>query len=88
MEDGGGGKLGNVRKVLVLQVIAGVQAAAGQDGVLDAGGEDIPKVDLQAEIVQFLKKAAPRVMTQVLQVVPVGFPHGTTGLFHEPPANV
>lgn len=49
VEDGGGGKLGNTRKVLVLQVIAGVQDAAGQDaagqdGVLDAGGEDIPKV--------------------------------------------
>ena len=44
VENGGGGKLGNTRKVLVLQVIAGVQDAAGQDGVLDAGGEDIPKV--------------------------------------------
>ena len=41
VKDGGGGKLDNARKVLVLQILAGVQAAAGQEGVLDAGGQEI-----------------------------------------------
>ena len=88
MQDGGGGKLGNARKVLVLQVLAGVQAAAGQKGVLDAGGEDVPKADFQIEIVQFLQQTVPCVIAQIFQIVPVGPAHGAFGLLHELPANV
>ena len=54
MQDSGGRKLGNAGKVILPQILAGVQAAAGEDGVLHAGGQEVPKAYLQIEIVQFL----------------------------------
>ena len=88
VKDGGGGKLDNARKVLVLQILAGVQAAAGQEGVLDAGGQKVFIAYFQIEVVQFLQKAVPHVIAQVLQVVPVNLAHGAFRLLHERPANV
>ena len=88
VKDGGGGKLHNARKVLVLQIVAGVQAAAGQDGVLDAGGQEIFIAHLQIEIVQFFQEAVPRVIAQVLQLLPVGPAYGASDLLHEYPANI
>ena len=88
VKDGGGGKLDNARKVLVLQILAGVQAAAGQDGKLDAGGQEVFIAYLQIEIVQFFQKAVPHIIAQVLQVVPVNLAHGAFRLLHERPANV
>ena len=88
MEDGGGGELGNTRKVLVLQILAGVQAAAGQDRILDAGGQEVFIAHFQIEVVQFLQKTAPCVIAQVLQIVPVGPAHSVFSLFHELPADV
>ena len=76
VKDGGGGKLDNARKVLVLQILAGVQAAAGQDGKLDAGGQEIFIAHFQIEVVQFLQEAVPRVIAQVLQIVPIGPAYG------------
>jgi len=88
VQDGGGGELGNARKVLVLQILAGVQAAAGQDGKLDAGGQEVFIAYLQIEIVQFFQKAVPHIIAQVLQRVPVDLAYGALGLFHDLPADV
>ena len=88
VKDGGGGKLDNARKVLVLQILAGVQAAAGQDGKLDAGGQEVFIAYLQIEIVQFFQKAVPHIIAQVLQRVPVDLAYGALGLFHDLPADV
>lgn len=87
MEGGGSGKLRDTRKVLVLQIVAGVQAAAGQDGVLDAGRQEVPIAHFQIEVVQFLQQTALRVVPQVLQVIPVDLAHGAAGLLHELPAD-
>ena len=88
VQDGGGGKLGDACKVLILQIVVGVQAAAGQDSVLDAGGEDIPKASFQIRVTQFLQRTALRVVAQVLQIALAGPACGETGLLHELPANV
>ena len=88
VQDSGGGELGNARKVLVLQILAGVQAAAGQDGKLDAGGQEVFIAYLQIEVVQFLQEAVPRVIAQVLQIVPIGPAYGAADLFHDLPADV
>ncbi len=83
VEDGGGRELGDAGKVLVLQVVSGVHAAAGQKGVLDAGGQKVPKTDFQIQAVQFFQKTARCIVSQIMQTVPVNFVDGTAGLFHE-----
>ncbi len=88
VEGGGGGKLRDPQKVLVLQIAAGVQAAAGQECILDTGSQDIPKADLQVEVVQLLQQAVRRIIAQVLQMVPIGLAHSPFGLLHECPAEV
>ena len=88
VENGGGGKLGNTGKVLVLQIISGVQAAAGEDGVLDAGGQEVLKTHFQIEVVQFLQQTIFCVIGEVMQMVPVDLADGAAGLLHERPANV
>lgn len=55
VEDSGGGKLHNTGQVLVLQVVRRVQAAAGQKGELDAGGQQGAKPNLQIQVIQFLQ---------------------------------
>lgn len=83
MEGGGGGKLRDTRKVPVLQIVGGIQAAAGQDGILDAGGQEVPIAHFQIEVVQFLQQTVPRVIPQVLQVITVDLVYSAAGLFHE-----
>ena len=88
VEDGGGGKFRNTRKIFGVQIVQRVQTAAGQEGVLDAGGQKVFIAHFQIEVVQFLQKAVPHVIAQVLQVVPVNLAHGAFRLLHERPANV
>lgn len=47
VEDGRGGKLRNAVKILIVQVVHGVQAAAGQESILDAGGHKAAEAHLQ-----------------------------------------
>ena len=88
MEDSGGGELHDTGKVFVFQILGGVQAAAGEDGVLNAGGQKVLEAYFQVEIVQFLQQAALCVISEVLQVVTVDLADGAAGLFHERPADV
>ena len=88
VEDGRGRKLYDPGKVLVLQIVHGVQAAAGEDGVLDAGGQEIPESHFQIEIVQTLQQTALRIIGEVLQMLPVNLIGGAFCLHHERPADV
>ncbi len=83
VQDGGGGKLRNTGEVLTLQILHGVQAAAGQEGILDAGGQEIAKAYLQIEAVQFFQEAVPRIIGEVGQMVAVDFIHGAAGHLHD-----
>ncbi len=83
VEDGGGGKLADAPQILVLQIVGGVQAAAGQNGVLDAGGQKVPIAHFQIEVIQSLQKTAFRIIGEVGQIVPVDLPDGAADLFHE-----
>lgn len=71
VENGGGGELGNSRQIAVLHELGRVQAAAGEDGVLDASGEHISEADFQIEIVQFLQQTVLHIIGQIGQAVPV-----------------
>lgn len=88
VEDGGGGKLGDAQQILVLQILGGVQTAAGENGILDAGGEHIPKAHLQVEIVQLLQQTVAHIVGQVGQVITVDLVHRSRGQLHQPPADV
>ena len=88
VQDGGGGKLGDAGKVLVLQIVGGVQAAAGEDGVLNTGGQEVPKAHFQIEIVQFFQQTALGIIGEIGQMIPVVIFDGTADLLHEHPANV
>ena len=83
VEDSGGRKLGDAGKVLVLQVVSGVQAAAGQEGVLDAGGQKVLETYFQIQVVQFFQKTVRYIVGQIMQAVPVNLVDGAAGLFHE-----
>ena len=83
MEDGGSRKFGDPQQVLVLQIVGGVQAAAGQEGILDAGGQDVVISYLQVEIVQFLQQTAAYIIGKVGQMVVVYFIYGVAGLLHQ-----
>ena len=83
VKDGGGRKLGDAGKVLVLQIVRGVQTAAGQKGVLDAGGQSSVIAYLQIEIIQFLQQTVSHIIGKISQVVAVYFIHRTAGLLHE-----
>ena len=88
VQDGGGRKLNNAGKVLVIQIIGGVQAAASEDSVLNAGGQEVPKAHFQIEVVQFFQQTAPCIIGEVGQMVAVVVFDGTADLFHDVPANV
>ena len=88
MEDGGGGKFGNARKILIVQIVHGVQAAAGQEGVLDARGQKAAETHLQIQIVQFLQKTVLCVIGQITQTVTIDLIHGMDGHIHKLVANV
>ena len=88
MKNGGGGKFGNARKILIVQIVHGVQAAAGQEGVLDARGQKAAETHLQIQIVQFLQKTVLCVIGQITQTVTIDLIHGMDGHIHKLVANV
>ena len=83
MQDGGGGKFRNTRKIFGVQIVHGVQAAAGQEGVLDAGGHKAAEAHLQIQFVQFLQKTVLRIIGQIAQTVAVDLIHSSAGQFHD-----
>ena len=83
VKDGGGRKLGDAGKVLVLQVVSGVQSAAGQEGVLDAGGQKVLETHFQIQVVQFFQKTVCYIVSQIMQAVLVNLTDGAAGLFHK-----
>ena len=88
VKDGRSGKLGDTGEVGVLQIIGGVQAAAGEDGVLDTGGQEVSEAHLQIEVIQFLQQTVFCVIGKVLQMIPVDLIYSAAYLFHERPANI
>lgn len=77
------GKLQDTGKVLVLQIVRRVQAAAGEKGKLDTGRQQVPEPHLQVQRVQLFQKAALHVIGQFRQVVTIRFLHGAPGGFHQ-----
>lgn len=88
VEDGGCGKLGDPRQIAVLHELGGVQTAAGEDGVLDAGGEHITEAHLQIEVVQLLQQTVLHVIGQIGEAVPVDLVHRPRRQLHKLFANV
>ena len=88
VEDGWGGELGDPRQVAVLHELVGVQAAAGEDGVLNAGGEHISKADLQIEAVQPLQQTVFNIIGQIGEAVPVDLIDRSCRQLHELIADV
>ncbi|MDE7260587.1 MAG: hypothetical protein K2N78_00755 [Oscillospiraceae bacterium] len=88
VENGGCGKLCDAGQVLVLQIAGGVQAAAGENGILDAGIQKALEADFQVEIVQFLQQTVLCIIGEITQMVPADLIDGPAGLFHERRANV
>ena len=83
VEGGWGGELGDPRQIAVLHVPGGIQAAAGEDGVLAAGGEHIPEPHLQVEAVQPLQQAVFHVVGQIPQAIPVDLARRPRRQLHE-----
>ena len=83
VEDGGGGKFRNTRKIFGVQIVHGVQAAAGQKGILDAGGHKVTEAHFQIQFVQFLQKTVLRIIGQIGQTVTVDLIHGAAGQPHD-----
>ena len=83
VEDGGGGKFRNTRKILGIQIVQGGQTTAGQKGVLDAGGHKAAKAHLQIQFVQFLQQTVPGIIGEVAQTVTVDLIHSMAGQLHD-----
>ena len=83
VQDGGSRELHDTSKVLVLQIFRGVQAAAGEQGELDAGGEQVAEAHLQIQLIQLFQKVVLRVIGEVCEMVPVGLPHHAPGRLHQ-----
>ncbi len=83
MQDSGSRKLGNAGKIVLSQILARLQAAAGEDSVLHTGGQEIPKAHRQIEIVQLLQETARRMIAQLLQMVRISRVHSAACLFHQ-----
>ena len=88
VKDSGGGKLGDPRQIAVLHKFGRVQAAAGEDGVLNAGGEHISKADLQIEAVQLLQQTVFYIIGQIGEAVPVDLIDRSCRQLHELTAGV
>ncbi len=88
MQDGGGGKRGDAGKVRVLQIPCGIQAAAAEDGILDAGRQKIPEACFQIRLVQTLQKTVLRIIGEVAQMFPINLVDGAERLLHKQPAHV
>ena len=83
VQDGGSRELHDAGQVLILQIFRGVQAAAGEQGELDAGGEQVAEAHLQIQLIQLFQKAVLRVIGEVCEMVPVGLPHHAPGRLHQ-----
>ena len=83
VEDCRGGKFRNARKIFVIQIVQRVQAAAGQEGVLDAGGQKAAETHLQIQFIQFLQQTVLGVIGKVAQTVTVDLIHSMAGQLHD-----
>lgn len=83
VEDSGGGKGGDARQIIVLHKLGGVQTTAGEDSVLNAGGEHILICHLQIYALLFAQAAIAHIIGQLVQVAQVGPFHGAAGQFHD-----
>lgn len=88
VEDGGRGKGGDARQRIILHKFGGVQAAAGEDSVLDAGGEHILVGYLQIHVLLVPQAAITHIIGQLVQVVPIRALYGASGQFHDLIANI
>ena len=88
VEEVGSGEFGDSRQIAVLHELAGVQAAAGEDGVLDAGGEHVPEAHLQIEVVQLLQQTVLHIVGQIGEAVPVDLVYRPRRQLHELFSNV
>ena len=55
VQDGGSREHHDAGQVLILQIFRGVQAAAGEQGELDAGGEQVAEAHLQIQLIQLFQ---------------------------------
>lgn len=88
MQGGGGGKIHDTAQVVIAQVLGCVQAAPGQQGVLDAGGQGAAKTHVLIQVVQLFQKTALEIVSQVTEVFPVVFVCSAGGKLHEPLAKI
>lgn len=88
VENGGGRKLGDTQQILVLQIVGGVQAAAGEKDVLNAGGEHVTKAHLQIEIVQFFQQTVLYIIGQIGQAIPIDIVYRPRRQLHQLSANI
>ena len=65
VEDGGGRKFTDSLKILIVQIVGGIQSAAGKQGVLDAGCQEIAESYFQIEVIQPLQKTVLYVIGKV-----------------------
>jgi len=88
MEDGRGGKGGDARQRIILHKFGGVQAATGENSVLDAGGEHILVGYLQIHALLVPQAAIAHIIGQLVQVVLIRALYGASGQFHDLIANI
>lgn len=77
------GEIRDSRKIVVVHIFVRLITAALQQSVLDARRQDAPEAHFKVEIVQFLQKAAARIVAKVIQVVTVDLPNGLFRQFHQ-----
>ena len=83
VEDSGGRKFGNAQQILILHIFGGIQATAGEKGILDAGGEHVTKAHLQIEVVQFLQQTVLHIIGKIGQTIPVYLVHCSFCQLHQ-----
>lgn len=88
MEDGGRGEVRNAGERVCVQIIRSVQATAGEDCKLYAGGQELSEPGLQRGSVQFFQRAVLCVLSQIMQAVLIDLPGSTAGLLHENAAHI
>jgi len=88
MQDARRGKRPDSGEVAVVQIRGGVEAAAGQNGKLDARGQEGAETRLQLRIVQPLQQAAFGVVAKIGQTVLIDLIRRAAGLLHEQLAHV
>ncbi|MBQ9349356.1 MAG: hypothetical protein IJT94_18800 [Oscillibacter sp.] len=86
VQNGGRVEVPDSRKVIGLDVICGIQAAPGQDRVLDADRHDAAEPRPHNLIALLFQTAPVGVIGDVGEVVRVDLIGGAAGHFHQPPA--